>query len=357
MNSEEIIYLKLSSLRRRWKLFESLRLSLEGFFLGVIISMSLLVTGKFFYIYIAYELLFVVPLVTLFIFFFIGITRRMLLRDMAFLLDFRAGFEERIGTALEMIEGKVSSPMITALIEDASGFVSKIDPSEIITFQFPIKIVIVMTSILLLLTGIFFIPYNFKEESSREFKALLGKEGKELEDYSEEIKKFNYRGDIKLSKEIEKDFKELSRKLQKGDLNKKEALLELASLEQKLKDKEKTLKNSNLNIKEAISGKLSKSLEDISKELSKKTKNDSLSDKEKSEVAKKLDELLKNMSEGNSLKKDMEELSRALKSGNSQEIHQAMEKLSESIKKNESQLMEESLSKLKECEKEISGFQ
>jgi hypothetical protein len=91
-------------------------------------------------------------------------------------------------------------------------------------------------------------------------------------------------------------------------ITKKQALMDISSLEQKWKERQN---------KDMLNGVLKKYLtpdtdiageetsEDMLKSMARKAAAGDLSDKEKSEMAKKLDDLLKNM-ENNSLKNELQ---------------------------------------------------
>ncbi|MEQ8224734.1 MAG: hypothetical protein ABRQ37_20620, partial [Candidatus Eremiobacterota bacterium] len=356
MTAEEKLCLKLMSLKKRWKLFLSLNRSITGFFLGLCISFFLLITEKFFSIPFSFPLLYSIPPVISIVFFLLEVCKKFPLRDVAFSIDEKTLLKERLGTAIEMIEKKISSPMVTALIDDAAKVSALIEPAKVISFEFPLRNVMIMFSVLLLFTGLYFIPCKSSSHTDGEnVKNLIKEKGKELEQFSEGIKKSCDK--TGLNKELSEDIKELSKKMQGEDITKKQALMDISSLEQKWKERQN---------KDTLNGVLKKCLtpediageetsEDMLKSMARKAAGGDLSDKEKSEMAKKLDDVLKNM-ENNSLKNELQNLSKALKSGNNKEISQAMEKIAQKSlenKHNRKDMIDKVCSKLQNCQKDI----
>ena len=358
MTAEEKLCLKLTSLKKRWKFFLSLNRAITGFFLGLSISFFIVIAGKFLLIPFSLTLLYLIPFLTSLLFSLVEVCKKFPLRDVAFSIDGKTDLKERLGTAVEMIEKKITSPMVTALIEDAANVSDSIEPAKVIFFEFPLRKVMIMVSVLILFTGLYFIPCKSSSDKDGEkVKDLIKEKGKELEQFSEEIKKsLDKTG---LNKELSEDLKELSKKMQGHDVTKKQALMDISSLEQHWKERQN---------KDTLKGMLKKCLtpdmdiasgetsEDMLKSMARKAAKGGLSDKEKSEMAKKLDEALKNM-KNSSLKDELQNLSKALKGGNNKEISQACEKIAQKnleYKHNRKDMTDKICSKLQNCQKDIA---
>ena len=356
MTAEEKLCLKLMSLKKRWKFFLSLNRAITGFFLGLCISFFILIIEKFFLIPFSFRLLYIIPFFTSMLFFVIEICKKLPLRDVAFSIDRKTDMKERLGTAVEMIEKNITSPMVNALIEDASNVSNRIEPSKVISFEFPLKRVMIMVSVLILLTGLYFVPCKSSSDKySVTVKNLIKEKGKELEKFSEEIEKSCDKTGININKELSDDLKELSKKMQSEEVTKKQTLMDISSLEQKWKERQN---------RDSFNGLLKKCLtdmevsrgetpEDTIKSMAHKAGKGEFSDKEKSDMAKKVDEILKNMKD-NSLKDALQNLSKALKSGNNKEISQALDKMAQKNLENKNNNMIDNVcSKLQNCQKDI----
>ncbi|MEQ8189597.1 MAG: hypothetical protein ABRQ39_16635 [Candidatus Eremiobacterota bacterium] len=356
MTAEEKLCLKLMSLKKRWKLLLSLNRAITGFFLGLSISFFIIITEKFFSIPFSFTLLYIIPFFTSMLFFLTEIFKKLPLRDIAFSIDEKTHLEERLGTAVEMIEKKITSPMVTALIEDAANVSALIEPSKVISFEFPLKKVMIMLSLLILFTGLYFIPCKSSSDKDGDrVKNLIKEKGKELEKFSEEIKKSCEKNG--LNKELSDDIKELSKKMHGEDTTKKQTLMDIASLEQKWKKRQNKdpLKDALKKCFTDMEIEQGETSEAMLKSMARKALRGDLSDKEKSDMAKKIDELLKNM-KNDSLKAELQNLSKALNSGNDKEISQAMEKMARKISSNKNQskdIIDNVCSKLNECQKDI----
>ncbi|MEQ8169601.1 MAG: hypothetical protein ABRQ38_11975 [Candidatus Eremiobacterota bacterium] len=358
MTAEEKLCLKLMSLKKRWKLFLSLNRLITGFFLGFSISFFIIITEKLFSIPFSWPLLYSIPPVVSIVFFLIEFCKKFPLRDVAFSIDEKTDLKQRLGTAVEMIEKKITSPMVTALIEDAANISDSIEPEKVISFEFPLRKVMIMVSVLILFTGLYFIPCkSFSDKDGENVKNLIKEKGRELEQFSEEIKgSFDKTG---LNKELSEDIKELAKKMQSEDVTKKQALMDISSLEKHWKERQnkdmlKDILKKCLTPDMNIAGV--ETSEDMLKSMARKAARGNLSDKEKAEMAKKLDEALKNM-KNSSLKDELQNLSKALKSGNNKEISQACEKIAQKnleYKHNRKDMTDKICSKLQNCQKDIA---
>jgi hypothetical protein len=296
------------------------------------------------------------------LFFLIEACKKLPLRDVAFSIDGKTDMKERLGTAVEMIEKNITSPMVTALIEDASNVSAGIEPAKVIFFEFPLKRVMIMVSVLILFTGLYFIPCKSSSDKTTDgVKNLLKEKGKELEKFSEEIKKSSDKTGLNINKELSDDIKELSKKMQSEEITKKQTLMDISSLEQKWKERQNR-DNFNGIIKKCLTPDMEKrlengeTLEDVLKSMANKAGKGEFSNREKDDMAKKLDEILKNMKDNNSLKDDLQKLSKLLKSGNNREISQAMEQMAKKISENDNktkEMIDNVCLKLQNCQKDI----
>jgi len=368
MTSSRIIYEKLCAIRKRWKLNKAFRGAVTGLFAGFVASSFFIVINKHIPSFkLPLFLYYTIPFLFMLSLFLLEIFRRVDLSRMASMADRNAGLKERLSTALEMMERDFTTPMIKALIDDAAVMAEGIDMRQLIVFQLPARRVICMSLVLLLMTGVYFIPCGKENEITPELKELLFSQGKELENYSEKLKELAEEKDLEFMKNMAEDFEELSKKMKSGMLSKKEALSEISNLEKKWKEEKENLEKAgnflnnekNTDLTGDMAQKMDKkeALKDILEDCAKKTQDGKLSDEEKGELSKNIEKIKENLPEDHPLKNDMENLCKSLEKGDLKEAGKEMKELSEKMQAmaEEKELLEKALSGMKECQQEISG--
>ncbi len=154
--------------------------------------------------------------------------------------DRRLGLRDRIGSAVQFVRDESPSGMERATILDALGHLGLLRPSE----AFPLGLPRAAKAAGLCLTALLLmqflpIPALMLSKQARDEKAELREQAARIEPLAKELEQAALRTDDEEAQEVARELRKLLQQLQRGQLDKKRALLAMAELEEKLESVER----------------------------------------------------------------------------------------------------------------------
>jgi hypothetical protein len=165
-----------------------------------------------------------------------GWNRKISAMDAARLADQRLGLKERLSSGLEIAEGRCESPLAPALIEDAARHGALLQPAEVFPWRLP-REGRWLALAAVLLAGVFVLPELPFFQSPREQaeRAALRREGRRIESIAREVEKRKELGRAEVSRRVAENMRRLGIQMQRGQVDKKRAMLASNRLTNELK--------------------------------------------------------------------------------------------------------------------------
>ena len=169
-----------------------------------------------------------------------GFLKPISLLDAATAADRRLGLKERMANAVIFSAQPETSPLVPAIIEDASRHLSSVSPHEVLPHR--------MTrtnwwslGVLALIGAAWFAPEYALGRSSEDVAARkeMREQGKKLEKVAERVKEEAQAKNIESAAELAAKLEKLAKELEKAKLSKKEALLKTGKLASEVREAQK----------------------------------------------------------------------------------------------------------------------
>ena len=214
-----------------------------------------------------------------------GLFRKLDDLSVAIAADRRTGSKERLSTAVSFEEPDVLPDIERAVIDDAAGHYSALQPRDVFRHRFG-KPHIAFLSAALILLGIIFAPQipAFQSKDRRQEVTVMKQQGKKLVKIAKDIKKVSKPGD-KQAKVLAARLQKLGREMNTGRMTKKQAMLKT----QKLNNEVKALQNKMA--RQNSGGKTMEKMQDLAKKLGSK----SMSKSDKMKLQKQMAQLAKSL--------------------------------------------------------------
>jgi ferritin len=268
--------------------------------------------------------------------------------------DRRLGLRDRIGSALHFIRTGAASGMAQAAILDALGYLDSLRPRD----AFPVRRPPWSTPAgiclgALLLAQVLPIPPLLLSQREREEKAELRQVAARIEPLAKDLEEAATQANDEEARQAARDLKKLAQQLQRGQLDKKQALLNMAELDKQLQRldqrtaRPKTAEGAAQSLQKAQQDSISKKAADLARQAAERGDHEtantlqrlaeqakqSQDSRELNELARQLNEQAAKMGASLGLPPDvLGALSQSLAGGNAELSEQALKNLAEAAK-------------------------
>ncbi|MHB1001812.1 MAG: hypothetical protein ACYC27_21440 [Armatimonadota bacterium] len=249
MNSREILDNSIKRLRRRIRFLLAERYGLLGAGAGMVAASVMVLLSSRYDVLLDYRLWLVTILLGAVAGIVVGLTRN--LRDLAVAMaaDERTGLKERISTAITLPRDADLDDMEQALLTDAGGHISGLNPRDVFKRRFGMPHYVAGGTLVLLLAAIILPQISFMQSSSRKKDAAIMKsEGAKMVKVAKELKKEAGKEHNDLKK-IASRIDQLGKKMETGRMDKKQAMLKAQRLSKEIKAEQDRLAKENSRTK------------------------------------------------------------------------------------------------------------
>jgi hypothetical protein len=183
----------------------------------------------------------------------VGVTRKISPMDIARLTDTRSDLKERLSTAVELHQRGKDSPIARAQIADAGEHIQGLNFRRV----FPFRVTHEMIGFLILtvmLFGVFFLPTMplfWSKERKQEMEEVK-KQGVALEKLAREQEKKASDQNLSESRKAAQEMKKLAEAMRKGEVDKKQAMVQMQKLTRKMEEQQKRLASANAPEKKTL---------------------------------------------------------------------------------------------------------
>lgn len=154
--------------------------------------------------------------------------------DAAFACDNRLGLRERLTSAIEFESSVDINPLVPALIRDAENHAMRIRPSRDFSLRFP-REAIYAVILILITVGLYFVPpwqYVFASDEERQEFTQIQAEAENIRDIARQVRLEPPTQHEDLAEQIADALEELAEEMEFGTLSRREALQQLADIEE-----------------------------------------------------------------------------------------------------------------------------
>jgi hypothetical protein len=186
----------------------------------------------------------------------IGWTRRVTALETARLADQRLSLRERLSSGLAFLETPERDPLVAAQIEDAARHSARLEPRVAFPYRLPREARFLAATLLALLAVLFVpeIPF-LQSPQARAEKAAMRREGEKLQRLAKEVsgRKTPTNGDV--AKRVAENMRKLGIAMERGRVNKKQAMLASNKLTRELREAQRRLAADGLGPKAGSAAK------------------------------------------------------------------------------------------------------
>lgn len=278
----------------------------------------------------------------------IGATRKISPMEIARLTDSRTDLKERLSTAFELHQQGKNSPIAMAQIADAGVHVQELNFRRVFPFRFTQE----MIGLLILavtLTSIFFlptIPLFWSKERKQEIEEVK-RQGVALEKIAREQEKRSSDQNLSESRKAAQELKRLAEAMRKGEVDKREAMIQMQKLTRKMEEQQKRLASANAPEKKSLqqaAQEAKQALQQRQKQIEEAVKSKAAQEKANQKKPPEQQASQAQQRQGNQgSQKDQPKPSEAM-----QRSQQAMKEFAQAMEKQDASAQNEALQKLAE---------